>query len=40
MKRNGGSRAVENAHPAAIYSKSLCESQEELFCESEGGFFS
>ena len=28
MKRNGRSRAVEDAHPAAIYSKSLCESQE------------
>ena len=28
MKRNGNSRAVEDAHPAAIYSKSLCESQE------------
>jgi hypothetical protein len=28
MKRNGKSRAVEDAHPAAIYSKSLCESQE------------
>ena len=28
MERSGLSRAVENAHPAAIYSKSLCESQE------------
>jgi hypothetical protein len=28
MKRNGKCRAVEDAHPAAFYSKSLCESQE------------
>ena len=38
MKRSESSRAVKDAHPAAIYSKSLCESQE-LFCETKGGFF-
>jgi hypothetical protein len=28
MKRNGQGRAVVSAHPAAFFSKSLCESQE------------
>ena len=39
MKRNGEYRAVENAHPAAFYSKSLCESQELSSVNRKEAFF-
>ena len=39
MKRNGENRAVGNAHPAAFYSKSLCESQELFPVRRKEAFF-
>jgi hypothetical protein len=39
MKRNGKCRAVEDAHPAAFYSKSLCESQELFSVRRKEAFF-